>query len=176
MKFGISIPSAVKFFTTDLCDANEQAIAEGTLRALPPVFKHYGLQQRFFGQIVTVKCFEDNSLVKEELDKPGEYRVLIVDGGGSLRCALMGGNIAATAARNGWAGVIVHGAVRDRSELNNVNLGIGALGLCPIRSVKRGQGELNVPVMVAGMRVVPGTWLYADSDGVLISEKPLEFK
>jgi regulator of ribonuclease activity A len=142
----------MKFSTTDLCDAHEKNITEGTLRALPPVFSHFGLQKRFFGQVVTLKCFEDNSLVKTELDQPGEGRVLMIDGGASVRCALVGGNIAASAARN---------------------LGIRALGLCPIRSIKRGQGELNVAVSVAGLRVVPGTWLYADADGVLLSDLPL---
>jgi regulator of ribonuclease activity A len=163
----------MKFSTTDLCDAHEKNITEGTLRALPPVFSHFGLQKRFFGQVVTLKCFEDNSLVKTELDQPGEGRVLMIDGGASVRCALVGGNIAASAARNGWTGLIVNGAVRDRDELDATNLGIRALGLCPIRSIKRGQGELNVAVSVAGLRVVPGTWLYADADGVLLSDLPL---
>ena len=163
----------MKFATTDLCDAHEQRIAEGTLRALPPVFACFGLQKRFFGQVVTLKCFEDNSLVKTELETPGAGRVLIIDGGASVRCALVGGNIAASAARNGWTGLIVNGAVRDRLELDDTNIGIRALGLCPIRSVKRGLGELNVAVSVAGLRIVPGIWLYADADGVLLSDAPL---
>jgi regulator of ribonuclease activity A len=165
--------SPTVFATTDLCDAHEDQIAAGTLRALPPVFRHFGLQPGFFGPIVTVKCFEDNSMVKKLLEEPGARRVLVVDGGGSTRCALVGGNLAASGARNGWAGIVVYGAVRDRAELDDINIGIHALGLCPVRSLKRGQGEIDVPITVAGLRIVPGHWLYADRDGIVVSEQPL---
>jgi regulator of ribonuclease activity A len=163
----------MKFSTCDLCDANEKLIEEGTLRALPPLFRHFGLQQRFYGEVATMRVFEDNALVRAELEKPGEKRVLVIDGGASLRCALVGGNLAALAARNGWAGLIVNGAVRDRDEVDDTNIAIRALGLCPVRAAKRGQGDLAVPVTVAGLRIVPGSFVYGDADGVIISDRAL---
>lgn len=159
---------SIVFQTCDLCDAHKQD-SSGAFRVLPPVFKHFGGRRQFAGPVVTVKCFEDNSLVKQLLDSPGQGRVLVVDGGGSLRKALVGGNLAAAGDRNGWAGVLVHGCVRDAAELRAANIGIAALGLMPMPTEKRGQGQQDVVVDIASVRVQPGDWLYADEDGVVVS-------
>lgn len=163
---------AIKFQTCDLCDAHKQDDT-GAFRVLPPVFRHFGGSPRFAGAVVTVKCWEDNSLVKQALDAVGEGRVLVVDGGGSLRKALVGGNLAAAAARNGWAGVLVYGCVRDVAELHAAAVGVVALGLMPMPTEKRGEGQANVVVDIAGVKVQPGDWLYADEDGVVLSRAAL---
>lgn len=160
------------FATCDLCDAHKSDTSDG-FRVLPPIFQHYGQKQKFAGPVSTVKCFEDNTLVKQAVDSPGQGRVLVVDGGGSLRKALVGGNLAAAAARNGWAGLVVWGCVRDVAELNAEPIGIRALGLMPLPTEKRGQGQIEVDVDIAGVRVRPGDWLYADADGVVISTLPM---
>lgn len=153
--------------TGDLCDANK-ANSDGSFRVLPPVFRSFGKRVRFAGVIATVKCFEDNSFVKAALESPGDGRVLVVDGGGSLRRALVGGNIAAAAAKNGWAGVVVDGCVRDSAELIECDLGIRALALVPMPTERRNQGERDAPVQVAGVWVLPGEWLVADEDGIVV--------
>ncbi len=160
------------FSTCDLCDAHEKDPLP-VLRPLPPVFRDFGSGGRFCGAVATVRCFEDNSRVKEAVESPGEGRVLVVDGGGSLRRALLGGNLAAAAARNGWAGIVVDGAVRDSRELLAAGVGVRALALMPQRSAKRGEGERDVPVLIQGVPVSPGHWLYADEDGIIVSERPL---
>jgi regulator of ribonuclease activity A len=162
------------FATCNLCDAFIKAGASDPgFRVLPPVFRAYGGRVRFFGSVVTVKCFEDNSWVKAAVDSPGLGRVLVVDGGGSLRRALVGGNLAAAAARNGWAGVLVDGAVRDVAELAACNVGILALASMPLPTVKRNEGQADVAVLIQGVPVNPGDWLYADADGVVVSTGPL---
>jgi regulator of ribonuclease activity A len=162
------------FSTCDLCDAHEDKIAAGTVRVLPAVFQSYGIHAAFSGAAVTVKCHEDNSLVKTILEgEQGAGRVLVVDGGGSMRMALVGGNIAAAAAKNGWAGIVVWGAVRDLTELNGTAIGLRALGLCPQRSVRRGHGVRDIAVSMAGVRVAPGNMIYADVDGMLVSDVAL---
>ena len=123
--------------------------------------------------VSTVRCFEDNSRVKEAVERRGDGRVLVVDGGGSRRRALLGGNLGAAAVRNGWAGMIIHGCVRDSRELDDMSLGIRALGAIPLRSDKRGEGELDVPVRFAGVTFRPGDHVYADEDGVVVSATPL---
>lgn len=153
--------------TGDLCDAHKSD-RSGEFRVLPPVFRHFGQHSRFAGTIVTVKCHEDNSVVKSLLEGPGEGRVLVVDGGGSLRRALVGGNIAAAAARNGWAGVVVDGCVRDVAELNVCAIGIRALALMPLPTERRGEGQRDVPVLVQGITIWPGEWLVADEDGIVV--------
>jgi regulator of ribonuclease activity A len=153
--------------TGDLCDANK-ANADGSFRVLPPVFRDFGKRVRFAGTIATVKCFEDNSFVKAALEEPGEGRVLVVDGGGSLRRALVGGNIAAAAARNGWAGVVVDGCVRDSAELIECDVGIRALALVPMPTERRQQGQRDVALHIHGVRVLPGEWLVADEDGIVV--------
>jgi len=153
--------------TCDLCDAHKHEF--GTrLFILPPVFHDYGGEHRFSGVIATVRCFEDNSLVKAALDEPGHGRVLVVDGGASVRRALVGGNVAAAAAQNGWAGVVVDGAVRDVAELKATAVGIRALALIPIPTEKRGVGERDVAVQIQGVWVRPGDRLCADLDGIVV--------
>jgi regulator of ribonuclease activity A len=163
---------ALTFSTCDLCDAHE-ADASGAFRVLPPVFHDYGGAPRFAGPVVTLRCMGDNSRVRDAVAEPGQGRVLVVDGGGLLRCALMGGNLAADAARNGWAGVLVDGAVRDLAELRALPLGVRALALVPMRPAKRGEGQRDVPATVQGTVVRPGDWLYADEDGIVLSAQPL---
>ena len=155
------------FATCDLCDAHKNDTS-GAFRVLPGGFRDYGGVLKFAGPVSTVKCFEDNSLVKAALDTPGHGRVLVVDGGGSLRRALVGGNVAAAAATNGWAGVVVCGCVRDVSELVRCEVGIRALGVIPLPTEKRNQGERDVAVQVQGVWVRPGDWLYADADGIVV--------
>jgi regulator of ribonuclease activity A len=153
--------------TCDLCDAHKGAIGS-TFFVLPPVFRDYGAVPAFSGTVATVKCFEDNSLVKAALDTPGGGRVLVVDGGASLRRALVGGNVAAAAAKNGWAGVLIDGAVRDVAELKATNVGIRALALVPIPTEKKNQGERDVAVQVQGVWIRPGDRIYADADGIVV--------
>lgn len=158
------------FSTCDLCDAHKAGYAngDGAFRVLPPVFRDYGGRRKFCGPVVTVKCFEDNSPVKAALESPGEGRVLVVDGGGSLRRALIGGNIAAAAAKNGWAGVLIDGAARDKAELAAADVGIRALALCPMPTERKTPGHTGVPVLIQGVWVRPGDWLYADEDGIVV--------
>ncbi len=161
------------FATCDLCDAHK-ADTSGHFRVLPPVFHSFGGRMKFAGRVSTVKCFEDNSLVKAALDEPGLGRVLVVDGGASLRRALVGGNIGAAAAKNGWAGVLVDGCVRDAAELAACDVGIRALALMPLPTLKRNEGERDVPVQIQGVWVRPGDWLYADADGIVVAHSALQ--
>lgn len=154
--------------TTDLSDAHD-----GIVKHVDPIFQDYGGRLAFSGPITTLRLFEDNALVRNAVEGPGGGRVLVVDGGGSKRCALFGGNLAQLAAKNGWAGVVVYGCVRDRDELEAEAVGIKALGHHPKKSVKKGQGEIDVAVTFAGATFTPGEWLYADRDGIITSPKPL---
>ena len=165
----MNLPS---FATCDLCDAHEEDTS-GNFRVLPPVFRDFGRPGRFCGAVVTLRSVEDNSRVREAVNLPGEGRVLVVDGAGSVRRALVGGNLALAAARNGWAGIVVNGAVRDLAELAVAGIGVKALALMPLRSVKRHEGLRDVPVEIQGVWVRPGDWLYADEDGIVVSAAPL---
>ncbi|MES2343140.1 MAG: ribonuclease E activity regulator RraA [Pseudomonadota bacterium] len=147
----------------DLCDDHEDEIEVCLVQ-----FRDYGARKAFSGPIRTVRCREDNSLVKATLAEPGEGCVLVVDGGGSLAKALVGDVLAADGVRNGWAGIVVHGAVRDTPILATLDIGIKALGSVPIRSVKRGEGVADVPVAFGGVVFLPGDMLHADEDGVVI--------
>jgi len=160
------------FATCDLCDLHKND-ADGAFRVLPPVFNDYGGRSVFSGEVCTVKCFEDNTPVKLAVESPGNGRVLVVDGGGSLRRALVGGNLAAAAARNGWAGIVVDGCVRDIAELRATDVGLRALALIPLPTERRSAGLIDVPVQVQGVWVRPGDWLYADADGIVVAERPL---
>ena len=160
------------FATCDLCDAHK-GDDSGAFRVLPPVFREFGARPRFAGPVVTVKCFEDNTPVKRALEGPGEGRVLVVDGGGSLRRALVGGNIGAAAARNGWAGVVIDGCVRDVAELRECEVGIRALASMPLPTERKADGQTGVVVQIQGVWVRPGDWLYADEDGIVVSATPL---
>ncbi|MFC3533589.1 ribonuclease E activity regulator RraA [Vogesella facilis] len=156
------------FLTTDLYDANE-----GKVAVLQPMLHSYGARPRFYGQIVTLKLFEDNTLVREVLGEPGQGKVLVVDGGGSLRCALLGDQIAELAVKNQWEGVVIHGCIRDSVAINALPLGVRALATNPKKSVKRNEGSRELTVNFGGVDFVPGQWLYADEDGVLVSASAL---
>lgn len=160
------------FSTCDLCDVHEDDTS-GAFRVLAPVFRDFGAVRSFAGPVHTVRALEDNSRVREAVNSPGEGRVLVVDGGGSLRRALVGGNLAVAAAQNGWAGIVVDGCVRDVAELRAAGLPIRALALMPLRTDKKGQGEAGVPVQIQGQWVRPGDWLYADADGMVVADRPL---
>ncbi len=170
----------VPFATCDLCDAHKNDSPD-LFRALPPVFSDYGARRVFYGPVVTVKCFEDNTLVKAAVDSCGSAesacgrvgKVLVVDGAGSLRRALLGGNLGAAAARNGWAGVVIDGCVRDVAELAALDVGIRALAAMPMPTEKKNQGLKDLPVQIQGVWVNPGDWLYADADGMVVSAQSL---
>ncbi len=154
--------------TADLCDefAAEIQVAE-------PVFRIYGGRRNFGGQVATLQVFEDNTLLRNLLEEPGLGRVLVVDGGASQRCALLGGNIARLASENGWSGVIINGCIRDRVEVDTTDIGIRALNTCPRKSAKEGQGDKDVDLAFAGMDVSPGDYLFADEDGIVVSGRNL---
>lgn len=155
--------------TPDLCDRFPDQVRVVT--GLQWI--HFGQRQAFGGAIETVSCFEDNSRVKETLAEAGEGRVLVVDGGGSLRHALIGDLIAGGAARQGWAGVIIHGACRDVEVLRDIDIGVMALGSVPIKSVRRGEGERGVPISFGGVRFLPGEFVYADANGIIVASDAL---
>jgi regulator of ribonuclease activity A len=157
-----------EFATADLYDDHTDEVEVGE-----PIFRHYGGRRRFFGPAVTLSTFEDNSMVRPILARPGEGRVLIVDGGGSVRYALLGDQLGSLAVENGWSGVIVHGAVRDTAVLATMDLGVLALATCPARSRKEGQGQENHMVRIAGLTIKPGDWIYADADGLLKADRDL---
>jgi regulator of ribonuclease activity A len=154
--------------TTNLCDAHPGVVAVAS-----PIFRSFGARRRFCGPIATLACFEDNSHVRGLLEEPGAGRVLVVDGGGSLRCALLGDQLGALGVRNGWSGVLVWGCVRDTAALGVMDLGILALAAYPLKSLKRGQGERGVAVNFAGVTFRPGHYLYADADGVVVAPMAL---
>jgi regulator of ribonuclease activity A len=150
--------------TTDLSDRHPKA------QACDPVFRDFGGRKAFFGPIKTLKLFEDNTLVRAKLEQPGQGRVLVVDGGGSLRCALLGDQLAQLAVKNGWAGVLVHGCIRDAEVIATLDVGVKALATHPRKSEKRGGGQEDVSLRFASVAFEPGHWLYADLDGVIVSE------
>ena len=155
--------------TADLCDDHGDAV-----QVLTGNFESYGGVDAFRGPVSTLAVFEDNTLVRDALAEWGDGRVLVVAGGGSERCALVGGNLGVLAAANGWAGIVVDGYVRDAAELRASAVGIRARGTCPRRSVKKGAGDRDVPVTVAGVGLGPGMWLWADDDGIVVAETDLE--
>jgi regulator of ribonuclease activity A len=154
--------------TPDLCDRFGDL-----LQVAEPRFRDYGGAVAFAGEIETLRLLEDNALVRRVLESPGRGRVLVVDGGGSLRSALVGGNLAALAAGNDWRGIVVHGAVRDAAELAAAATGIKALALSPRKSGRTGTGEQGVTVTFAGVTFTPGNYLWADADGVVTAERDL---
>ena len=152
------------FSTADLHDEHE-----GKVQVANILMQSFGQKTRFSGPISTVKCFEDNSLVRAALEEPGEGRVLVVDGGGSIRCALVGDKLAELGIKNGWEGLVVHGCIRDSAVISTLDIGIKALGTNPRRSVKKGEGERDIVLNFADATFTPGNWLYADEDGILLS-------
>lgn len=155
--------------TPDLCDAHADRV-----RVAAPVFRAYGGRDFFGGRIATVRCFEDNSKVRAVLATAGEGRVLVVDGGGSLRCALLGDQLAALAVGNGWSGLVINGCVRDVQALATMDLGVQALGAHPRKTEKRELGDVDVVVEFAGLEFRPGDWLCADANGVIVSGHSLD--
>lgn len=158
----------MEFQTADLCDAHE-----GKVRVVSPMFRSFGGRSRFAGPIATLKVFEDNSLVRSALESAGRGRVLVVDGGGSLRCALVGDQLAQLGVRNGWAGVIVYGCIRDSHAIGGMDIGVFALATHPQKSIKKGAGDADIPVSFGGVTFVPDEFVYADEDGVVVSATAL---
>ncbi|KAL7217642.1 hypothetical protein ACSBR2_010980 [Camellia fascicularis] len=159
--------------TAEACDSNVALLSSGDLRCLQPIFQIYGQRRAFSGPIVTLKVFEDNVLVRELLETRGEGRVLVIDGGGSKKCALLGGNLGQSAQNMGWAGIVINGCVRDVDEINGCDIGVRALASHPQKSNKKGVGEKHVTIHFAGTLIRDGEWLYADSDGILVSKTEL---
>jgi len=159
----------VSFVTPDLCDESPELIS-----VVSPMFTNYGGHKAFHGEIVTVKCFEDNSVVKEQANLAGKGRVMVVDGGGSTRCALLGDLIAEKACENGWAGFVIYGCIRDVDAIAELNLGVQALNSIPIKSVRKGRGDLNIDITFGGVTFKPGHFIYADNNGVIVSPEALK--
>lgn len=159
--------SEMQIVTPDLCDEYPE------VQVVEPMFANFGGVEAFGGEIVTVKCFEDNSIVKEQVGQPGEGKVMVVDGGGSMRNALLGDMLAEKAVENGWAGLIIYGCIRDVDVIAETELGVQALGSNPRKTEKRGIGDMNVPVTFGGVTFKPGEYIYADNNGVIVSEKAL---
>ncbi len=153
--------------TVDLCDERPERTS-----VVAPIFRDFGGKLAFSGPISTVSVFEDNPLVRKVLEEPGAGRVLVVDGGGSLRCALLGGNLAQIGEKSGWAGIVVNGCVRDVAELRASALGIKALATHPLKSAKRGEGRRDVPVTFGGVTFRPGDTIVADEDGIVVTDIP----
>lgn len=162
----------MSFETADLCDQYEAELGT-TVRVVAPMFRSYGGRPSFAGQIVTLKLFEDNSLVREALGEDGHGKVLVVDGGGSQRCALVGDQLAVLARKNGWEGIVVYGCIRDSAAIGEVDLGVRALATHPQKSIKKGVGDRNLAVTFGGVTFRPGEWLYADADGVVVADRAL---
>jgi regulator of ribonuclease activity A len=158
----------VHFTTADLSDAYPESV-----HVIEPLFRDYGATDHFSGPVETIQVFEDNALVRRTLEDRGDGRVLVVDGGGSLRCALVGGRVAQLACSNGWSGLLINGCVRDLLELARIPIGIRALNATPVRSSKEGKGSVGLAVRFAGVVIVPGQILYADQDGTMLADRPL---
>lgn len=158
----------MSLMTTDLSDAHPEA------QVCDPVFRDFGGKKAFHGAIKTLKIFEDNALLRATLETPGEGRVLVVDAGGSTRCAVLGGNLGALAVKNNWAGLVVYGCVRDSGEIGGQSVGVKALGTHPRKSEKGlHSAHADRVVTFAGVTFKPGAWLYADVDGIVVADKPI---
>lgn len=155
--------------TADLCDSFPDRVAVAR-----PVLRDFGGARSFHGAIATVQCFEDNSLVRKTLESDGRGRVLVVDGGGSMRRALLGDQLAELAIRHHWSGVVINGCIRDSAVIGTLPLGVKALGTHPLKSEKKDRGKVNLPVYFAEIEFTPGAWLYADEDGVVVAAEVLE--
>ena len=153
--------------TPDLCDQYPELV-----RVVEPMLSNFGGREQFCGQITTIKCFEDNSLVKQLVGTSGEGRVIVVDAGGSLRRACLGDMLAEQAASNGWAGLIIYGCIRDVDQIRATDIGVQALGVHPMKTDKKGVGELNIPVTFGGVTFAPKDYVYADNNGIILSANP----
>lgn len=156
------------FTTADLWDEHETVLS-----CVDPIFNHFGSKKVFSGKIRTIKLFEDNSLVRKQLESDGKGKVLVIDGGASLRCALIGDQLAELAIQNNWEGIIVNGCIRDSEVINSMNIGIKALNTSPVKSVKRSRGEIDIPVKFGSITFLPEHYVYADADGILVSKDNL---
>jgi regulator of ribonuclease activity A len=153
--------------TPDLCDEAPE------VNAVELQFFNLGQVKQFAGPAVTIKCHEDNSLVKACVDEPGQGRVIVVDGGGSQRRALLGDMLAEKAANNGWAGLVINGVIRDVDEIGNIAVGVQALGTCPVKTEKLGVGQRDIDIRIGGVDIAPGDFVYADNNGVIVSKRQL---
>ena len=153
--------------TPDLCDEAPE------VKAVELQFFNLGQVKQFAGPAVTIKCHEDNSLVKACVDEPGQGRVIVVDGGGSRRRALLGDMLAEKAANNGWAGLVINGVIRDVDEMGKIALGVQALGTCPVKTEKLGVGQRDIDIHIGGVDIAPGDFVYADNNGVIVSKRQL---
>jgi regulator of ribonuclease activity A len=156
------------FTTADLWDSHSESLI-----CVDPIFNHFGNKKMFSGQIATLKLFEDNSLVRKQLESDGKGKVLVIDGGASLRCALVGDQLAALAIQNNWNGIIIHGCIRDSHLINTMDIGIRALNTCPVKSIKRNIGEIEIPVKFGGVTFISQDYIYVDLDGILVSKRNL---
>lgn len=154
--------------TPDLCDDHPDSV-----RVLEPIFKNYGGKTSFGGEVVTIKCFEDNSRVKESAATPGKGKVMVVDGGGSLKKALLGDLIAEDALNNGWEGFIIYGCIRDAGPIMNMQIGVKALNSIPLKTQRKGVGEKDIEISFAGVTFKPGEYIYSDTTGIIVSSEPL---
>jgi len=156
------------FTTADLWDEHHEHLS-----CVEPIFYSFGKKKAFSGKITTLKLFEDNSFVRKQLESNGKGKVLVVDGGASLRCALVGDKLAELAITNKWEGIIVNGCIRDSYLINQMDIAIKAINTSPVKSIKRNRGKMNIPVNFSGVTFIPGQFVYSDNDGVLISKKSL---
>lgn len=154
--------------TADLCDQYSDE-----LEVCEPLFGDFGGELRFGGSIATIKCFEDNSLVRELTGERGDGRVLVIDAGGSMRRAVVGDMLAKKAVDNGWSGIVVYGCIRDSAALATLPIGVKALGVHPLKTDKRGEGQRDIVVRFGGVTFHPGDWLYADEDGIIVARRQL---
>jgi regulator of ribonuclease activity A len=161
----------MQYNTSELCDLYADMID-----VVEPIFANYGGRRSFGGVISTLKCFEDNGLVRQMLSEPGVGKVLLIDGGGSARRALIDAELAAMAAENGWEGIVCYGSVRDVDTLEDFDIGIQAVNAIPVRADDQGFGEVDAPVCFAGVTFLPGDHLYADSTGIILSADPLDIE
>ncbi len=158
-----------EFITPDLCDAYPELV-----QVVEPMFSNFGGRTSFGGEIVTVKCYEDNSKVKELVGTPGEGKVMVVDGGGSMRKALLGDMLAEKASKNGWAGLVIYGCIRDVDQIMETDLGVQAIATVPMKTEKLDIGDVNIPVKFGGVTFIPGHYIYADNNGVIVSPQALK--
>ena len=156
------------FRTADLCDEFSDQ-----LEVCDPLFRPYGGHLRFAGPVATIKCFEDNSRVRDLVAEPGDGRILVIDAGGSMRRAVLGDLLAQKAVDNGWVGAVIYGCLRDSAAIDKMAFGVRALGTSPLKTDKRGEGQRDLPVRFAGATFHPDDWVYADEDGIVVARKPL---
>ena len=160
------VKSTEKKMNKTTCDISDKLHPD--VQYLKPIYKSYGAKTSFSGRIVTVKCYEDNSLVETALRTNGKDSVLVIDAGGSMNCAMLGDKRVTDAINNEWEGILVHGLIRDSATINSMEIGVRALGVCPLKSVKKGVGDSNITVNFSGVTIKPGEYLYADEDGVIV--------